>query len=61
MRRFLQALTLVLFAVLLWRFFPVAIRFVEAAALNLRVFWWLVLLVALITWVIWVWSKRNPG
>ena len=33
--------------------FPRAFRFVEAAALELRYLWWLVLLLALAVWLIW--------
>ena len=60
LRKFLQIGGLTLFAFLLWLFFPFAIGFVEAAALNLRRFWWIVLLVALSVWLIWTSRKRNP-
>jgi hypothetical protein len=33
--------------------FPSAYAFVEAAARELRYFWWLILLVALAIWLIW--------
>jgi len=34
-------------------FFPPALRFVEMAALELRYFWWLILLVLLAVWLVW--------
>ena len=34
-------------------FFPAALRFVEMAALELRYFWWLILLLLLAGWLVW--------
>jgi predicted cobalt transporter CbtA len=39
--------------------FPGVLVFVEGAALNLRRFWWLVLIVAMGGWVAWTLSKRR--
>ncbi|OFZ20813.1 MAG: hypothetical protein A2X94_04655 [Bdellovibrionales bacterium GWB1_55_8] len=60
LRGALQIAAVLLFAVLLWRFFPYAASFVEGAALNLRRFWWVILLLILGGWAVWVLSKRNP-
>jgi hypothetical protein len=60
LRGFIQVAVVFLFAFLLWRFFPFAAQFVEGAALNIRRFWWLILLIILSSWVIWVMRKRNP-
>lgn len=38
--------------------FPAAQEFVEVAARELRVFWWLILLVALAIWLIWGVSRK---
>jgi hypothetical protein len=48
-----QIAILVGIALLLVLFFPPALRFVEAAALELRYLWWLILLLALGIWFIW--------
>jgi hypothetical protein len=39
--------------------FPRALAFVEMAALELRYFWWLVLLLALATWLIWAGRRKS--
>jgi len=40
--------------------FPPALRFVEAAASELRYLWWLVLLAILAVWLIWgIGSKKK--
>jgi hypothetical protein len=39
--------------------FPGIMVFVEGAALSLRRFWWLVLIVAMGSWLAWMLSKRN--
>jgi hypothetical protein len=52
-RATLQLLTLLLVAFVLFLLFPSALRFVEAAARELRYLWWLILLVALAGWLIW--------
>jgi len=49
----LQFLVLLAVLVILVRIFPAAFRFVEMAALELRYFWWIILLVALAVWLIW--------
>ncbi|MCM2277477.1 MAG: hypothetical protein NDJ89_05325 [Oligoflexia bacterium] len=60
LRLVFQLLVLIGVAAGLWFAFPFAARFVEAAALNLRRFWWIVLLLGLGAWLIWTSSKRNP-
>ncbi|HTG43163.1 MAG TPA: hypothetical protein VK633_01405 [Verrucomicrobiae bacterium] len=57
-RAILQILVLIVFAGLLFLFFPPAVVFLELAARELRVLWWLVLLVALAVWLIWGISRR---
>ncbi|MFA5266067.1 MAG: hypothetical protein WC378_19770 [Opitutaceae bacterium] len=52
-RAFLQFGSLLLVIVLLCLIFPVAFKFVEMAARELRYLWWLVLLVALAVWLLW--------
>ncbi len=41
--------------------FPAVARFAEGAAMDLRRFWWLVLLVSIAIWTVWVLKKRNRG
>ena len=36
------------------------VAFTEAAARNLRYFWWLILLVALALWLIWGFRRKQP-
>ena len=48
--KLLAALLLIIGLALL---FPPAMKFVEMAAMELRYFWWLVLLVILALWLIW--------
>ncbi|MCM2324583.1 MAG: hypothetical protein NDJ90_15090 [Oligoflexia bacterium] len=55
-----QLLVLLLVAAGLWLAFPVVAQFLEAAALNLRRFWWVVLLLGLGVWLIWTSRQRNP-
>ena len=43
------------------RFFPLAIRLAEGAAVGIREFWWAILVLALSGWLIWVLKKRNSG
>jgi hypothetical protein len=43
---------------LLFLFFPPALAFAEAAAREIRVLWWLILLVALGLWLIWGVSRK---
>ena len=52
-RAALQVLFLVVVLGLLLLFFPRASQFVEMAARELRIFWWIILLVALAVWLIW--------
>ena len=49
----LKLLVLVGVIVVLFVIFPAAFRFVEAAAMEARYFWWLILLLALAVWLIW--------
>jgi hypothetical protein len=53
LRAGLQILVLLAVLVALVMIFPAAFRFVEMAALELRYFWWVILLVALAIWLIW--------
>ena len=53
LRAALQIGVLLLVLVVLVRIFPATFRFVEMAALELRYFWWAILLVALAVWLIW--------
>ncbi len=43
----------ILLIVILALLFPPVMKFVEMAALELRYFWWLVLLLILALWLIW--------
>ncbi|MEY4200046.1 MAG: hypothetical protein RLZZ265_1786 [Verrucomicrobiota bacterium] len=52
-RAALRWLILVGVLVLLALLFKPVLAFVEMAALELRYFWWLILLVALAVWLIW--------
>jgi type VI protein secretion system component VasK len=52
-RAALRWLILVAVLVLLALLFKPVLAFVEMAALELRYFWWLILLVALAVWLIW--------
>jgi hypothetical protein len=56
-----QLVLLILFVIVLVRFFPLAVRVVEGAALGIRQFWWVVLGFALGGWLVWVLRKRNSG
>lgn len=53
LRATIQLLVLVGFVALLFILFPRTLVFVEMAARELRYLWWLVLLVALASWLIW--------
>ena len=53
LRAALQIGVLLVVLVVLVRIFPATFRFVEMAALELRYFWWAILLVALAVWLIW--------
>lgn len=52
-RAALRWLVLVAVLVVLALLFKPVLAFVEMAALELRYFWWLILLVALAVWLIW--------
>jgi len=58
-RATLQIGVLLSVIVVLFLVFPAALGFVEMAARELRYLWWLVLLIALATWLIWG-LKRKP-
>jgi hypothetical protein len=61
LRAVLQIAVLVIVLGLLVLFFPIAYRFVEMAARNLRYFWWLILLIALAIWLIWGLGRKPKG
>ena len=52
-RAILVAGGLLLVALVLLLLFPAGVAFAEMAARELRVFWWLLLLVGLAIWLIW--------
>ena len=52
-RALLGAGALLLVALVLLLMFPAGVAFAEMAARELRVFWWLILLVGLAIWLIW--------
>jgi len=57
-RAALRWLVLVAVLVVLALLFKPVLAFVEMAALELRYFWWLILLVALAVWLIWGMGKK---
>lgn len=59
LRATIQLLVLVGFVALLFILFPRTLVFVEMAARELRYLWWLVLLVALASWLIWGVGRRR--
>jgi len=60
LRATIQLLVLVGVVALLFVLFPRTLAFAELAARELRYLWWLVLLVALASWLIWgVGRKRK--
>lgn len=61
LRSFLQLALLFGIVFALVRFFPFVARLGEIAALGLREFWWLVLILSLGGWLIWILGKRNSG
>lgn len=61
MRTLLQVGFLLAVVFGLIRIFPLALKYAEAAALSIRNFWWLILMIALVTWVGSVLRKRNAG
>jgi hypothetical protein len=58
-RNILQAAFLILFALLLIRFFLFVVRVGEAAALGLWEFWWGILILAMAVWLLWAFRKRR--
>jgi len=60
-RGILQIIFLLVFVALLIRLFPLAIRIAESAALGIRQFWWMILILSLGGWLVWVLKKRNSG
>jgi hypothetical protein len=61
MRKVISGLGAILLLALLVRFFPVAAAFTESAALSLRRFWALVLLVLLVGWTCWAFRPRRSS
>jgi hypothetical protein len=59
LRACLKFVALILVVAVLFLLFPMAFGFVELAARELRYLWWLILLVALGTWLIWA-GRRRP-
>lgn len=57
-RALFQIGLLVVVILVLFLVFPRAFAFVEMAARELRYLWWLILLVALATWLIWGIRKK---
>lgn len=57
-RAALRWLVLIAVLVLLALLFKPVLAFVEMAALELRYFWWLILLVALAVWLIWGMGRK---
>ena len=60
-RAVIQFACLVLVAVVLFVLFRPVSAFAEAAARELRYFWWLILLVALAAWLIWGVGRKPKG
>jgi hypothetical protein len=58
-RASLQLLVLVSVGVLLFLFFPSALKFAEGAARELRYLWWLILLTVLAGWLLWGAGRRR--
>ena len=59
LRAVLQLLVLIGIVALLFFLFPRAFAFVEVASRELRYLWWLILLIALATWLIWSAGRRR--
>jgi hypothetical protein len=49
----------VLLLLVLAMLFPAVMEFIEAAARDLRYFWWLVLLALLAAWLVWGFGRRK--
>ena len=58
-RAALQLLVLIAVGAVLFLVFPKAFALVEVAARELRYLWWLILLVALGSWLIWGVGRRS--
>ncbi|MDB6057653.1 MAG: hypothetical protein JWO95_1497 [Verrucomicrobiales bacterium] len=58
LRALIQLVILLIVIAVLIIAFPAAQEFVELAARELRVFWWMILLVALAVWLIWGVSRK---
>ena len=57
-RTALNVIVIVAVVVMLCLVFPVALKFVELAARELRYFWWLALMFAFGAWLIWGASRK---
>jgi hypothetical protein len=58
LRALIQLIILLVVIAILIIAFPAAQEFVELAARELRVFWWMILLVVLAVWLIWGVSRK---
>lgn len=58
LKAFLQFGVLLFVVAVLFLLFPATLRFVEMAAREVRYLWWLILLVALASWMIWGVGRR---
>ena len=61
LRALLQLVVLVVVVAVLAIAFPAVQELVELAARELRVFWWMILLIALAVWLIWGVSRKPKG
>ncbi len=59
LKAWIATLTVIAVATILFLLFPRALAFLEMAALELRYFWWLVLLVALALFLIFGLGKKR--
>lgn len=57
-KKIAQIVVLILVVLLLIRFFPLAFRMVEGAAMGIRQFWWVVLILIFGAWVFWIARKK---
>jgi|JI10StandDraft_1071094.scaffolds.fasta_scaffold17700_8 hypothetical protein len=58
-QRISQLIILIAVIFLLIRFFPFAVKAAEAAALGIREFWWLILVIVFAGWLFSL-SKKQP-
>lgn len=56
---YLQLILFFAFAALLIRFFPIAARIAQGAAMGIREFWWAILILALGGLSIWVLRRKR--